>query len=124
MTKSQALIADIIATAVFALFARLAHQSDTMPLSFTGWLSTLWPFLLGGAIAWGIIIAAKWDAVRLAPAGVTAWLLTAGIGLVIWSVRNGAIPHWSFILVATLSTFVLMLGWRALAGAMRRRTTA
>lgn len=124
MTKPQALLADAIAIALFALFARLAHQSESMPLSFVGWLNTLWPFLLGGVIAWGVITAAKWDGVRLMPAGATAWLITAGTGLLIWSVRNGSVPHWSFILVATLSTLVLMLGWRALATAFSRRTKA
>ena len=44
-----AIALDTLAIAVFALLARIAHQTDEMPLNFTGWLSTLWPFLVGVA---------------------------------------------------------------------------
>lgn len=110
-----ALVADIVAIAVFALLARLAHQSDDMPFNFAGWLSTLWPFLVGVAVSWILIIAARWDALQLWPTGVATWVVTVVVGLVIWAIRNGDIPHWSFIIVATVMSGVLLLGWRGLA---------
>lgn len=121
MSRYTGLIADVIAIAVFAFLARMAHQSESMPLTFTGWLSTLWPFLLGVAVSWILIVACKWDGARPAPAGVTAWLVTAVVGLVIWGLRNGSVPHWSFILVATIMSGVLMLGWRLAARLAGRR---
>lgn len=112
---------DVIAIALFALFARMAHQSEEMPFNFAGWVSTLWPFLIGVVLSWVLILARRWDGARLVPAGVSAWILTVVVGLVIWSVRNGAVPHWSFIMVATLMSALLMLGWRASAKLVRRR---
>lgn len=124
MSRISALTADVVAIAAFALFARIAHQTEDMPLNFAGWLSTLWPFLLGVALSWAVIAAAKWDGARLAPAGVSAWLITVVMGLGIWTVRNGEFPHWSFILVATIMSALLMLGWRAIAGVVGRRRRA
>lgn len=120
MNRISALAADVVAIAVFALFARIAHQTDDMPLNFFGWLSTLWPFLVGVALSWVIIIAAKWNGDRIIPAGISAWIVTVVVGLGIWTVRHGEFPHWSFILVATISSGLLMLGWRAIAGALGR----
>lgn len=124
MSRISALTADVVAIAAFALFARIAHQTEDMPLNFAGWLSTLWPFLLGVALSWVVIAAAKWDGARLVPAGVSAWLITVVVGLGIWTVRNGEFPHWSFILVATIMSALLMLGWRVIAGVVRRRRRA
>lgn len=121
MNKSTAFIADLIAIAAFALFARMAHQSDDMPFNFLGWLSTLWPFVIGVVLAWGVLALAKLDGVRVAPGGVVAWIVTVVVGLAIWGVRNGAFPHWSFILVASSVSALLMLGWRAIAGVVVRR---
>lgn len=121
MSRISALTADVVAIAAFALFARIAHQTEDMPLNFAGWLSTLWPFLLGVALSWVIIAATKWDGARLVPAGVSAWLITVVVGLGIWTVRNGEFPHWSFILVATIMSALLMLGWRVIAGVVGRR---
>ncbi|AJK69886.1 DUF3054 domain-containing protein [Corynebacterium marinum] len=123
MTRISALSADVIAIAVFALFARIAHQTDDMPLNVAGWLSTLWPFLVGVALAWAAIALAGWNGARVAPAGVTTWVITAAVGLGIWSLRNGELPHWSFILVAAVMSGLLMLGWRAVAAAVGRRRT-
>ncbi|MGP6175222.1 DUF3054 domain-containing protein [Corynebacterium sp. A21] len=106
---------DILAIALFALFARMAHQSEDMPLNFGGWLSTLWPFLIGVVLSWVLILALKWEGRRLIPAGVSAWIITVVVGLVIWTIRNGDIPHWSFIMVATLMSGILMFAWRGLA---------
>jgi peptidoglycan/LPS O-acetylase OafA/YrhL len=124
MSRISALTADVVAISVFALFARIAHQTDDMPLNFAGWLSTLWPFLLGVALSWIVIVAAKWDGARLVPAGVSAWIITVVAGLGIWAARNGEFPHWSFMLVATIMSALLMLGWRAIAGSVGRRRRA
>lgn len=115
-------VLDILAIALFALLARMAHQSDEMPLNFNGWVSTLWPFLIGVALGWVLITLRKWDGRLVVPAGLSAWVITVLVGLGIWSLRNGAIPHWSFIMVATIMSGVLMLGWRGLAKLGRRKS--
>ena len=105
-----AIAADYVAIAVFALAARGAHQSETMPFNFTGWLSTLWPFALGVTLGWLIVRDNKGGAI---------WGITVITGLVIWGIRNQAIPHWSFVIVATIMSALLMLGWRFVASKVK-----
>ena len=106
ISKPYAIAADYVAIAVFALLARAAHQSDDMPFNFSGWLSTLWPFALGVTLGWLITRENK---------GGLIWITTVVTGLVIWGIRNGDVPHWSFIVVATTMSALLMLGWRGVA---------
>ncbi|GAB3647281.1 DUF3054 domain-containing protein [Corynebacterium nasicanis] len=115
MTRPAALLSDIVAIALFALLARIAHQTEEMPLNVAGWLSTWWPFLVGVLVSWAFILGLKLDAHRPFPAGVLTWAITVITGLGIWAFRHGALPHWSFILVATLMSGLLLLGWRAVA---------
>lgn len=121
MSKGAALLADIVAIALFALLARVAHQSEDMPLSFTGWLSTLWPFALGVLLAWVVLAALKREGIASYPDGLIVWVITVVTGLVIWAIRNSAMPHWSFILVASVTSAILMFGWRLVAA--RRKST-
>lgn len=121
VSKTSSVITDVLAIALFALLARMAHQSEEMPFNFAGWLETLWPFLLGVALAWIVITLATWDGARLAPAGLSAWIITASTGLIIWGVKNGAVPHISFIIVAGVMSGLLMLGWRAAGMVAGRR---
>lgn len=106
ITKPTAIALDLVAIALFALLARAAHQSEDMPFNFQGWLSTVWPFALGVVLGWLITRKDK---------GVIIWLVTVVTGLIIWGIRNQAIPHWSFVIVATVMSALLMLGWRGIA---------
>ena len=61
-----------------------------------------------------------WLIVRTDDAGLRRggiiWVITVVTGLVIWGLRNQAVPHWSFVIVATVMSALLMLGWRVVAG--------
>lgn len=124
MSRVSGLIADLIAIALFALFARLAHQTDGLALTFEGWASTFWPFAIGVLLAWILVVTRLWDDTRLYPAGVWTWLITVVVGLVIWGIRNQAFPHWSFIIVASVASAVFMLGWRLITRFVIRRRRA
>ena len=121
MNRVTVLVADLVAVFAFATLARMAHRGDGLALSLEGILSTYWPFALGVVVAFIVMVAAKWDGGKIRPAGITAWVITVVIGLVIWGIRNAAIPHWSFIIVATVMSGLLMLGWRAIVGALSKR---
>ena len=124
-TPARPIIFDAIALAVFALLARIAHQSADMPLSFVGWLSTLWPFLIGLGLGWLLLSRAPALTVSGARNGrgaASVWLCTIIVGLVIWALRNGAVPHWSFVLVASATSAVFMFGWRAAVALAGSRT--
>lgn len=113
---------DILAIALFALLARMAHQSEEMPFTFLGWLETTWPFLLGVILAYAAaIFPTRHAAEKIWPAGVTIWVVTAVVGLGIWGLNHGALPHWSFIIVASVMSGLLLLGWRAIAAPILRR---
>ena len=111
ISKPYAIAADYVAIATFALLARAAHQSDDMPFNFAGWLSTLWPFALGVTLGWLITRENK---------GGLIWIITVVTGLVTWGIRNGDVPHWSFIVVATAMSALLMLGWRGVAKLVKK----
>lgn len=124
-TPARPIIFDAIALAVFALLARIAHQSADMPLSFVGWLSTLWPFLIGMGLGWLLLsrtTALTVSGARNGRGAAIVWLCTVIVGLVIWALRNGAVPHWSFALVASATSAVFMFGWRAAVALANSRT--
>lgn len=109
----NAVIFDVVAVMVFALLARIAHNSEDLPLSFSGWLDTTWPFLIGIALVWGLIASG-----RLHRAPGSAWVICAAtwvVGMLFWAVRHSEIPHWSFMIVAAVMLIVVLIGWRFIA---------
>lgn len=116
-TPALALFMDVLGVALFALFARIAHQTEEMPLNFSGWMQTVWPFFLGAVAGWVLLALTGKVARAIAlSSGVIVWLCTAIAGLAIWGIRHGEIPHWSFIIVASVMSGLLLLGWRAITG--------
>ena len=35
--------------------------------------------------------------------------------MALWMLVNGRLPHWSFLIVATVMSALLLFGWRAIA---------
>ena len=105
---------DTLAIIVFAVLARLAHNTAEDPFTFINVADTFWPFFLGLILGW-ILIWVKADAARKIGPGVVVWIATVVVGLGIWWLRNNEVPHWSFILVASVMSALLLLGWRAIA---------
>ena len=86
-------------------------------------LETAWPFLLALAVAWIVRLVWKTGAAPLSmsTAGYF-WAVTLIGGMLIRGLSTGRIPHWSFMIVAAIALAVLLFGWRAIAGLIRRRT--
>ena len=118
ITRPTAVALDFVAIAVFALLARMAHQSEEMPFNFAGWASTVWPFAIGVVLGWVIVLMSTRGEKQ--EKGVLIWLITVVTGLVIWGIRNQQLPHWSFIVVASVMSALLMLGWRGIARLIKR----
>lgn len=123
-SRTTTLILDIVAVFVFAVLARLAHQTPEMPFTFPNVVGTFWPFALGTLIAWAFI----WSRATAATAfgrkislGAIVWICTAVAGLAIWGIRHGAVPHWSFMIVATTMSAILILGWRGIASLVTKK---
>ena len=112
----MALCFDVLAVLLFALLARIAHNTPEMPLSFTGWLDTAWPFLIG------VVQPRSGRSGFEFSTGALVWIVNVIVGLGIWGVRHGEVPHWSFMIVATVMSGLLLFGWRGMfrLGRMRR----
>lgn len=108
-------IIDIIALAIFAVLARIAHGG----LSFSSWVDAFWPWTVGALIGWVIILAAKiggrWKE------GLVVWLSAVIGGMALWMLVNSRLPHYSFLIVATTMSALFFFGWRSIAALASRR---
>lgn len=117
-TRNAALafIADVLCVMLFVAVGRRNHAEG---VTVAGIAETAWPFLAGLTAAW-VIYRAWRQPLAVSPTGVSVWLSTVAIGMGLRA-GIGAGIAWSFVLVATAVTGVLLLGWRAVAGAVDRR---
>ena len=84
-----------------------------------GVAETAWPFLTGTAVGW--LAARAWrQPAALAPTGLTIWLCTVVIGMLLRKATSAGTAV-SFVVVASLVTAILLLGWRAAVAALARR---
>jgi hypothetical protein len=107
---------DAVLVVVFATFGRGAHSEGLGAAQVWG---TAWPFLVGLAAGWLVVLLARRDPASV-PAGVLVWLVTLVGGMVIRGLGDGRVPHWSFMLVAATVTAVILVGWRAVRAAVIR----
>ena len=111
-----ALAADAACVIAFIALGRRNHAEG---VTIAGIAQTAWPFLTGTLVGW--LAARGWRRpTALAPTGVVVWLCTVAIGMALRK-ATGAGTALSFVAVATLSTALLMLGWRAVVTALARR---
>lgn len=111
-----ALVVDAVCVTVFCTIGRRSHDEG---LSLTGIAHTAWPFLVGAAVGW--LAARGWRRpLALAPTGLTVWLCTVVVGMVLRRL-SGQGTATAFVVVATVTTAVLLLGWRAAARLATRR---
>ena len=113
----KTLMTDIIAVLVFAVLARAAHGG----LGLAQIADTFWPFAIGSLVGTGIATVALRGAGGAIRYGVIVCLVTVLTGLAIWAARHAAVPHISFIIVATTMSGLLLLGWRAAGMLVARR---
>ncbi|MFJ4253413.1 DUF3054 domain-containing protein [Microbacterium sp. NPDC090003] len=111
-----AVIVDAVLVLIFAVIGRASH--DESP---AGFLLTAWPFLV--ALIVGHVLAAllpgrprrPWSVLW----GVVVWVVTVAGGMLL-RVATGDTAQFAFIIVATLTLGVLLVGWRAVTALLRR----
>ena len=104
-----AFLIDSLAVILFSAVGRATHGEDPI----IGIWETSWTFLLALVVAWGISLA--WRA-PMNPwrTGVPVWALTVAGGMLLrWMSGQGIAP--AFVIVASLTLFVLLVGWRIVA---------
>jgi hypothetical protein len=105
--------------AAVVLFCAVGRRNHAESVTVSGVAETAWPFLTGLAAAW-LLYRAWRRPTEVSPTGVTVWLSTVAIGMGIRA-GTGAGVALSFVVVATLTTGTLLLGWRAIVAAAARR---
>jgi peptidoglycan/LPS O-acetylase OafA/YrhL len=110
-----ALLADIVCVIVFCTIGRRSHAEG---LTVTGIAQTAWPFLAGAAVGW-LLIGGWRRPFTVIPTGVTVWVCTVVVGMLLRKATSAGVST-SFVVVASVVTAVLLLGWRGAAAFFRR----
>ncbi|MGI9822431.1 DUF3054 domain-containing protein [Agromyces sp. Marseille-Q5079] len=106
---------DAVLVVVFALIGRSSHAEALDPVGLWG---TTWPFLVGAALGWLAIRA--WRApFAVWPTGAVVWASSVIVGMLL-RVVSGQGTAVAFIIVATVTLGLFLVGWRAIAQLVRR----
>jgi peptidoglycan/LPS O-acetylase OafA/YrhL len=112
-----AFAADVACVLFFVTVGRRSHAEG---ITIAGVAQTAWPFLVGLIAAW--LLNRGWrQPTAIKPIGLSVWLSTIVIGMGIRAGTGAGVAP-SFIVVATLVTGALLLGWRAAANTIARRS--
>ena len=110
-----ALVADVVCVIVFCTIGRRSHAEG---LTVAGVAHTAWPFLVGAGVGW-LLIGGWRRPFTVIPTGLVVWVCTVVVGMLLRKATSAGVSA-SFVVVASLSTAVLLLGWRAAAALFRR----
>lgn len=103
------LLIDLVLVSLFALVGRRSHEEV---LSLAGWWTTAWPFLAGVVVGWLLVAALRLSPASLSGGGVV-WVSTVGVAMLLRTVTDAGTAA-PFVVVATLTTGLLLLGSRLL----------
>jgi hypothetical protein len=110
-----ALFADIVCVLVFCTIGRRSHAEG---LTVARIAETAWPFLAGTAAGW-LLIRGWRRPFTVVPTGVAVWICTVVGGMLLRKATSAGVQT-SFVVVASIVTAVLLLGWRSVAALVRR----
>jgi hypothetical protein len=111
-----AAVIDIVCVLVFCTVGRRSHDEG---LTLAGVAETAWPFLTGTVLGW-LVIRGWRRPTALVPTGLVVWVATVVIGMALRKV-TGQGTAVSFVVVASIATAILLLGWRGVAAVLARR---
>lgn len=114
-----ALVVDAVLVVGFAVVGRMSHAEG---LTLAGVWGTAWPFLAGLAVGWAGARAWR-HPLDVWPTGVVIWVATLAVGMLL-RFAGGQGTAVAFIIVATLTLGLFLVGSRGLATLMRRQPTA
>ncbi len=112
-----AVAADVVAVLLFAALGRRSHDTDSGVLAV---VSTAAPFLVALAAGWVVVLVRRLPPMPVVT-GVVLWAITDVGGLLlrrtVWDRGTAA----SFVIVASLSLGLLLVGWRGALSFTRGR---
>lgn len=116
MPAVRAFLADVVCVIVFCTIGRRSHAEG---LTVWGVAETAWPFLAGTALGW--LASRGWRRpTDLAPTGLAVWASTVIVGMSLRKASSQGTAI-SFVVVASVVTATLLLGWRLVARVRARR---
>lgn len=112
-----ALLIDVLLVLLFCIIGRISHEEGLLG-DVPGLLNTIWPFLAAVLVAHLSAMVVKVPTERMLP-GLAIWLITVIGGLALRTAvgQGTAVP---FVIVATLTLALFLLGWRAVLAIVRR----
>jgi peptidoglycan/LPS O-acetylase OafA/YrhL len=117
-SSALAALADFVGVLIFCTIGRRSHAEG---LTVAGVADTAWPFLVGAAVGW--LVSRAWRRpTAVVPTGLVVWVCTVAVGMLLRKATSAGVAF-SFIVVASAATAVMLLGWRVALAAMRRRPT-
>jgi len=110
-----ALALDILLVLVFAAIGRASHERG---MSLTGVFETAWPFLAALGAARAVVLAWRAPAAPVRTGVPVALITVVGGMLLRTAVGEGTAV--AFVVVATITLLVLLVGWRGVARLIAR----
>lgn len=104
--------------AALLAFAAIGRSSHGEPLAVLDVFLTALPFMLGWFVAAPIMGGYGKDAQggntgKAAVAAAKSWAVGLPVGLTLRTISKGYVPHVSFIIISTVMTALVMVGWRS-----------
>ena len=116
---STAFAIDVLAVLVFVAIGRRSH--DEAGNVVAGALGVAAPFLIAAALGW--FIARAWREPFGIRSGALIWVSTVAIGLLLRRFVFDRGTATAFVIVATITLGIMIVGWRALAAIRTARIT-
>lgn len=116
MKKYLPIAADVLLVILFCAIGRRSHDESVI----AGLLHTVWPFAIGLALGWLLIVLLErrrtgdepFDGARVWPNGVVLWACTLVGGMLLRAIA-GQGTAFSFVVVASTVLALFLIGWRA-----------
>lgn len=105
-------VADVVAVLVFVALGRRSHDEGGNAAVETAKVAA--PFLIGLASGW--VAGRAWRRPTAMVTGLTVWVITVVVGMLLRRTVFDRGTATSFVIVATLVTGALLLGWRFVVG--------
>ncbi|MDQ1113443.1 peptidoglycan/LPS O-acetylase OafA/YrhL [Microbacterium testaceum] len=108
-----ALVIDLVLVVVFAAIGRATHDGDVLGPAGSGLATTAWPFVVALLVGWLVTRAWRRPA-AIAKTGLPVWAITVALGMVLRALSGQGVAV-AFVIVATITLAVMLLGWRGIA---------
>lgn len=121
-SPALALLLDIVLVVIFAAIGRATHDGDVLGPFGSGLATTAWPFVAALLIGW--LVTRAWRRpTAVVRTGLPVWAITVALGMVLRALSGQGVAV-AFIIVATITLAVFLLGWRGVARLAARRRRA